>query len=233
MDKIDKEKFDPALEPCIDKIHRIARASAATVPVVGGALAEGFNAIFSPPYEIRTNAWLHQLSDTLNLLIKNHNQTASQLKENGVLLSAIIRSSDIAVRTSSPDVTKALSNGLISVALNQKLEEAIIAIYLNSISRLTSLHLKLLAYLSHLPELDLKIQINEEQQLQFFRDVSAHSHDFSIRHIVHRLMQDLINENIIGVPDGASQSMRGPNFINMRLTSLGEEFVGYISETEI
>lgn len=230
MDKIDTEEFDPIVEPFADKIHRVARASAASVPVVGGALTEVVSAIVAPPYEGRTNAWLHQLSETLNFLIENHNQNENKLRENEALLSAIIRSSDVAVRTSSPEVTKALSNGLISVALNQNLEEAIIAIYLNSISRLTSLHLKLLAYLSQLPELDRNIQLSEERQLQFFREVSAHDHDFSVRHIIHRLMQDLINEKIVGLPDKASRSMSGPNFINMRLTKLGEDLVEYISE---
>ncbi|MEH6501836.1 MAG: hypothetical protein V7751_20855 [Pseudoalteromonas distincta] len=158
MDKIRIEEFDPIIEPAADKVHRIARASVVAVPVIGGALVELVNAIVAPPYEVRTNAWLNQLSETLNCLIEGHNQTEIQLRDNEVLLSAIIRSSDIAVRTSSPKVTKALSNGLIYVALNQNLEEAIIAIYLNSISRLTSLHLKLLEYLSRLPELERNIQ---------------------------------------------------------------------------
>lgn len=232
MDKIDIEKYDPAVEPVSDKVHRLVRASAASVPVVGGAIAEAVNAIVAPPYEARTNAWLHQLSNTLNTLIENYNQSESQLSENEALLSAIVRSSDIAVRTSSPEIKEALSNGLISVALNQNLEEAIVAIYLNSISRLTSLHLKLLTYLSYLPELDRNIELSEERQLQFFQEVVAHDQDFSSRHILHRLMQDLINEKIVGLPDKASQSMSGPNFINMRLTELGEELVEFIRENK-
>lgn len=232
IDKIDAREFNPNIEPVEDKIHRTIRATAASIPIVGGALAEVVNAIVAPPFEVRTNAWLNQLSDTLNVLIEKHNHTKAQLSRNETLISAILRSSDIAVRTSSLEITKALSNGLINIVINQNQEEAVIAIYLNSISRLTSLHLKLLSYLSQLPELDLNMQLTEELQLKFFNDLSAYDNSFSVRHIVQRLMQDLMNEKIIGLPDKASQSFRGPNFINMRLTKLGEELLEYISENK-
>lgn len=233
MDKIDTSEFDPDTELVEDKVHRLARAAASAVPVFGGALNEVLNTIVVPPYERRTNAWLHQLSITLNTLMESYNQTESKLKENNSLLTAIVRSSDIAVRTSSQEVIQALSNGLVFIALNQNTEEAIIALYLNSLSRLTSLHLKLLSYLSSLPELDYNIQLSKERQLEFFDDLSAYDQDFSSNHILHRLMQDLINEKIVDLPDKASHSMRGPNFINMRLTKLGEEIVEFISEKKI
>ncbi|SHI38236.1 hypothetical protein [Cycloclasticus pugetii] len=113
MDKIDIEKYDPAVEPVSDKVHRLARASAASVPVVGGAIAEAVNAIVAPPYEARTNAWLHQLSNTLNALIENYNQSESQLSENEALLSAIVRSSDIAVRTEVVPLIRTTCLGVI------------------------------------------------------------------------------------------------------------------------
>jgi len=232
MDKINIEKYDPVIEPTQDKFHRVARAVAGSVPVVGSSLAEIVSAIITPPYEVRTNAWLHILSKTMNTLIDFHNQNESSLRENNNLLSAIIRSSDIAVRTSSPEITQALSNALISVALNQNLEEAIIAIYLNSTSRLTSLHLKLLTYLSGLPEPE-QTQLTEEHQLLFFKNLSAYDKDFTDREITHRLTQDLINERILGLPDKANQSMSGPNFINMRLTQLGRDFVDFIAVREV
>lgn len=233
MDKIDIEKYDPVIEPIEDKLHRLTRAAAGSVPVVGSSLAEIVSAIITPPYEARTNAWLHILSKTMNTLIDSHNQTESSLRENNNLLSAIIRSSDIAVRTSSPEITQALSNALVSVALNQNLEEAIIAIYLNSASRLTSPHLKLLTYLSGLPEPEQTTQLTEKHQLLFFKSLSDYDKDFTDREITHRLTQDLINERILGLPDKASQSMSGPNFINMRLTQLGRDFVDFIAVREV
>ncbi|WP_413664769.1 hypothetical protein ACG1BZ_05705 [Microbulbifer sp. CNSA002] len=233
MNKIEKEEFDPVVEPTSDKAYRITRSVLSAVPTVGGALAESLSAIIAPPYQTRTNNWLHKLSDSINDLIDNHSKTESELRENKAFLSAILRSSDIAVRTSSEDVINALSNGLISVALDQTIEEAIVCIYLNSIARLTSLHLKLLEYLASLPEVDKSTQLTQERQLKFFKNLAGYDHDFKSRELVYRLMNDLMNERVVALPKGASASSGGPNFINMRLTKLGEELIRYINGSKV
>ncbi|AQQ68273.1 hypothetical protein Mag101_11935 [Microbulbifer agarilyticus] len=233
VNKIEKEEFDPVVEPTTDKVHRIARSILSAVPAVGGALTESLNTIIAPPYETRVNNWLYNLSDTINDLIDNHSKTESELRENKALLSAILRSSDIAVRTSSEDVINALSNGLISVALDQTLEESLVCIYLNSIARLTSLHLKLLEYLASLSEVDKSIQLTQERQLEFFKNLAGYDNDLKSRELVYRLMNDLMNERVVALPEGASASSGGPNFINMRLTMFGEELIRYISGRKV
>lgn len=236
MNKVDPEEFDPPIEPVSDKLHRLARAGAASVPVAGGVVTELLNAIVAPPFERRMIAWQHELTSVVNRLIEHHNLTAKQLASNDVLVSAIIKSSDIALRTSSEDVVSALLNGLIFIAKKQNCKEAIVALYLNTIARLTSLHFKLLRYLMELPENKQddpseRRTPNKEQQ-EFLTNVEAYDPDFSNPHVTERLMQDLISEKLIEVPDGVSQALGRPNHLKMRITQFGADFIDFISKHE-
>lgn len=68
MSEIDKELIDPTVEPASEKAHRLARASLAAVPAIGGTLVEAFNALIEPPMARRKTEWMVQVTDVLNEL---------------------------------------------------------------------------------------------------------------------------------------------------------------------
>ncbi|MGK0235531.1 MAG: hypothetical protein ACI9EK_002070, partial [Psychroserpens sp.] len=107
---------------------------------------------------------------------------------------------------------------------------AIVAMYLSSISKFTSLHLKLIGYFSQLPVFDNSIPLSDERQEFFFQDLLNFDQVFSKRHIVDRLMQDFVTDQIVDLPHKAGRSMGGPNFVNMRLTMFGEDLQNFISK---
>ncbi|EHV5548582.1 hypothetical protein K0W37_004574 [Vibrio parahaemolyticus] len=229
MEKIDSNTFDPVVEPVGDKVHRLARTGIAATPMLGGSLVELLNSIIAPPHEARTNKWLHKLTDVVNLLVEAHNISQESLSSNDKFFSAIIRTSDIALRTSEDTVLNALASGLIFTANSQDKDEAIITLYLLSLSRLTSLHLTLTKYIADLPPVDRSVDLTEEKQKQFYTDLNKHDSKYDTNHLVNRLMQDLINEKIIEIEPGAAMNMGGPNYIHMRLSPFGKELVEFIS----
>lgn len=230
MDNINIEKYSPDIEPIEDKVHRLAKAVTSSVPVIGGALTEVLVSVVSPPQEKRTQLWLSELTNVVNFLVNTHNADLTTLSEDNRFLTAIIRSSDIVIRTSEVEVVEAIKNGLITVALKQDLDEAIVAMYLSSIAKLTSLHLRLIGYFSQLPIFDNSIPLSDQRQEFFFHDLMSFDAVFSKRHIVDRLMQDLVTEKIVDLPHKAGRSMGGPNFVNMRLTQFGEELQSFIGD---
>ncbi|KAB7696304.1 hypothetical protein [Plesiomonas shigelloides] len=229
MQKIDSSTFDPDLEPVVDKVHRIARAGIAAIPMLGGTSVELLNSIIAPPHEVRTTKWLHKLTEAVNLLIETYNINQESLSNNDKFFSAIIRSSDIALRTSEDTMLNALASGLVFSATTQDKDEAIITLYLLSLSRLTSLHLTLTKYIADLPPVDRTVDLTEEKQMQFYTELNKYDSKYDTSHLINRLMQDLVNEKIVEIEPGAMMSMRGPNYIHMRLSPFGKELVDFIS----
>ncbi|MFO4678353.1 hypothetical protein V5H35_16750 [Vibrio cholerae] len=229
MEKIDSNTFDPDLEPVGDKVHRVARAGIAAIPMLGGTSVELLNSIIAPPHEVRTNKWLHKLTEVVNLLIETYNINQESLSNNDKFFSAVIRSSDIALRTSEDTMLDALASGLVVSATTQDKDEAIITLYLLSLSRLTSLHLTLTRYIADLPPVDRSVDLTEEKQKQFYTELNKYDSKYDTYHLINRLMQDLVNEKIVEIEPGAMMSMGGPNYIHMRLSPFGKELVGFIN----
>ncbi len=66
-EKRNQKNYEP--EPTSgDTAHAIARAGIASIPVVGGAATELFNAIITPPLERRRQEWMIQIGETLREL---------------------------------------------------------------------------------------------------------------------------------------------------------------------
>ena len=81
MSKIDKELVDPQVEPASEKAHRSTRAALSSIPVLGGALAETFNALIEPPMTRRKTEWMGQVTEAINELYDKGIVTEKDLQE--------------------------------------------------------------------------------------------------------------------------------------------------------
>lgn len=235
MEEIDINKYEPIVEPVEDKAYRVLMAIAGSVPVASGAVTEIVNSFISSPLEVRRGEWLSALTNAVNYILSQLNKTENEVAQNKLLISAILRSSDIAIRTSDDEIHKVLIEGIISSAKNQSLDESRIAIYYSTIAKLTSLHLKLINYFSNLPvndvDFDESYKITEKQEL-FFLKVAAYNIIFEDRDLVYRLMSDLNGDRIVALSDNSQRSLKGPNFIFMNLTGFGKELIDFIGLRE-
>lgn len=68
MSSDDSEKHDPPEPTTDDKAHSLAKAGLASVPVVGGAAAEFFDTVVTPPLEKRRQEWMQQIAESLREL---------------------------------------------------------------------------------------------------------------------------------------------------------------------
>lgn len=96
---MDKEDIVPSVEPATDKIHRIVKVGLSSVPHIGGAAAELFATLISPPLEKRRTRWMNQAHDAIIELQEKNNVNVVDLFENEEFISLFSELSISAIRT--------------------------------------------------------------------------------------------------------------------------------------
>ena len=115
--KIDKSLIDNNVECTKDKVHRIISALISCTPSVGGALDKAFNATFESPMQVRHQKWMLLVTDAINEIFKETNNTEKDLLLNDAFIDAYMQSSLIAMKHRQDERLDFLKNALINTAL--------------------------------------------------------------------------------------------------------------------
>ena len=62
------EKYQPPKSGVGDAAHAVVKAGLSSIPIVGGAATELFNAFITPPIERRRRAWMEEVGNALQKL---------------------------------------------------------------------------------------------------------------------------------------------------------------------
>jgi len=107
-----EEKKDPAAVAAMpddksagDAAIAIAKAGLQSVPLVGGAAAELFNSIVTPPLERRRLEWMRQLGERLSRLEAEGRLKIEDLRESEPFADVVLEASHVAMRTSQRGYT--------------------------------------------------------------------------------------------------------------------------------
>lgn len=235
MSRIDKDLIDPAVEPDSEKAHRVARATAASVPVLGGALAEAFSALIEPPMARRRTAWMGQVTEAINELYEKGIVTEADLQENEKFFTTLVHASNTAIRNHEQEKLNALRNAVLNSALPGGPSDTMQQLFLNLIDSCTSWHIAL-----------LKLFQGPEQWAE------AHGHKFpswsmgGISSVIEHAYPQLQNQkplyklvwgelyrNGLFNTDSLGATMTADGMLAKRTTPIGDAFVNFISDPKL
>ena len=232
MDEIDKELIDPAVEPDSEKAHRIARASLAAVPALGGTLVEAFNALIEPPMARRKTAWMVQVTEALNELIQKGVLTEHDLQNNEKFFTTLVHASNVAIKNHEQEKLTALRNSVINSALPDAPEDTLQQLFLNLIDTCTSWHLLLLRLFQGPEQWAVK---NNHQFPSWSMGglaaviESAYPQLQQHKDLYRLVWQELYRNGLVST-DGLGTTMTVGGMMAKRTTPIGDQFVTFISQ---
>lgn len=126
-----------------DIAHAIVKATLASVPGAGGALAELMQLFIGPAIDKRREAWMRRVAAKLTTLMAT-GLRADTLREDDRFISAVLQTTLIAQRTHSEEKLDSLNNALWNIVTTQTPDEAIESIFLGYVDSFTEWHIRIL-----------------------------------------------------------------------------------------
>ncbi|WP_372776996.1 hypothetical protein [Litorivivens sp.] len=235
MSKIDRDLVDPPVEPEFEKAHRVTKAAVSAVPVLGGALAEAFNALIEPPMARRRTEWMVQVTEAINELYDKGIVTEPDLQENEKFFTTLVHASNSAIRNHEDEKLNALRNAVINSALPGAPSDTMQQLFLNLIDSCTSWHIALLKLFQG-PN-----QWAVEHNHQFpnwstggISSVIEHAYpQLQNQKPLYQLVWNELYRNGLFSTDGLGTTMSGDGMLAKRTTPIGDAFVEFISEPNL
>ena len=130
-----------------DAVYTAAKAGLAAIPLVGGTAAELVQFLVGSPLESRQTVWMDHIADLLRRLQAERGVTVESLRDNPTFIDAVLKASNLAVRTSSELKRKALQAALAHMALSPAEDSIGREMFLRFIDEFTETHIRILAAL--------------------------------------------------------------------------------------
>jgi hypothetical protein len=232
MSKIEQELIDPVTEPGTEKAHRAARAAISSVPVLGGAILEAFNAIIVPPMERRKAAWMQQVTEAINELYEKGIVTEEDLGTNEKFFTTLVHASNVALKNHQKEKLDALKNATLNSALPTSPDDSVQQLFLNIVDTCTVWHIKLLELFSA-PEEWAKEHGHRFPNWSMSSSItavieSAYSELAGQRAFYELIWKDLYRQGLIST-DGVAGMMTTSGALAKRTTDFGDNFLAFIS----
>lgn len=163
IDNIDKPEAE-----ILDVAHTGCKAGLALIPVVGGAVAEVFAAVITPPIEKRRDEWMKSIVDKLRELEnKIEDFNIDELPQNELFISALIQASKVVISTHQKEKINSLRNIILNTACSNntvdsnKVDDDKQLTFIRFIDDFTEQHIKILKFLNN-PENVTKFKLITE-----------------------------------------------------------------------
>lgn len=135
-----------------DVAHFLARAAIGSIPVVGAAGLELFNAVIGPPLSRRRDEWLNALAEQFARIEKTVDGfKVENLKDDEVFITAVLHAMAAALRTHQKEKLDALRNAILNVALHTSPDEDMQFMFLGFIDKFTPWHIRVLMHFHENP----------------------------------------------------------------------------------
>lgn len=172
----------------IKKTKEILTGLAPVGTMVGGAIAGSpelvatgalafFGSILSPILRRRSNQYLNSLHESIIELQKEFKEFKPEnLSKNERFATAVVKTTQIALRTNQDEKREILKNAVINSVLKDTIEEDLQYVFINSIDVLTSTHIKALQEFVNLKQTvdeDRAIMDIVDKYKEFISDLSS------------------------------------------------------------
>lgn len=112
----DVPSYLPPKSESKDIAYTLVKAAVASIPVVGGAAAEIFQVVITPPLDRRRNAWMERIGNSLLILEQRKVIDLEELQNNKIFASVLVQASQAAIRNHNEEKLKALQNAILNSA---------------------------------------------------------------------------------------------------------------------
>jgi hypothetical protein len=226
-------KYDPPKETVGDHAHTLTRAGLGSIPLVGAAAQELFQKLITPPLEKRRQKWIECIAEGLRHLESQQLLSIEQLSENDAFIDAVMFASQAAIKTSQEEKREALKNAVLNSALPDPPDDSRQQIFIGLVESLTVWHLKILRFFSD-PAKAFAEQAKTPPQYSIGGSLSqlltaAYPELANERELYDLIGKDLYGNGLMGT-DGFHGMMTGSGVYNKRTTSLGDQFLAFISQ---
>ncbi len=204
-----------------DAAHTVARAALSAVPVIGGPLVELFQHLVQPPVERRRARWMEEVGERLQAL-SDEGIKLQDLQNNEEFISAVLHTTQIALRTHQEEKLAALKGALESIARGQAPEDAKQYMFFFLVDTMSPLQLRILALFRAPPPLTGisigGLSLVLEQGIPELRGK---------RELYDQLWKELFARGLVNT-ESLSGTMSANGLTSRRTTGLGEEFLRFI-----
>ncbi|MFZ3402030.1 hypothetical protein LCG94_01700 [Aeromonas salmonicida] len=210
-----------------DAAHAIVKAGLSVIPMIGGPAVELFQYVMQPPLERRRGEWMQEVGERLQELEGTQGINLEKLGQNDEFISAVLHATTIAMRTHKEEKREALRNAVMNVAVGQSPDEALEHMFFEWIDSFSVLHLQVLRAADNpTPPQDMfmggliDVLENSLPNIRQSRDV------------FEQIWKDLYSRSLVDI-ERLSGTMSGSGLAQRRTTTIGRQFLTFISEPAI
>ena len=127
-----------------DRLHTLAKAGIASIPLIGAAASELFTVILAPPLEKRRVEWMNDVAEHLKDLEERGEVKLEDLQDNETFITTVMQASQAAIRNHQSEKREALRNAVLNAALPHAPEESLQQLFINQVDTFTVWHIRLL-----------------------------------------------------------------------------------------
>ena len=127
-----------------DRLHTLAKAGIASIPVAGAAASELFTVILAPPLEKRRVEWMNDVAEHLKELEERGELKLEDLQDNETFITTVMQASQAAIRDHQSEKREALRNAVLNAALPHAPEESLQQHFINQVDTFTVWHIRFL-----------------------------------------------------------------------------------------
>lgn len=225
--------YAPPTATAGDHVHTVTRAGLGSIPVVGDAAIELFQAIIAPPLERRRNEWMQAVAVGLEALEAKLKCIVDDLKANDAFIDTVMQASQAALRTSQQEKLDALRNAVLNSALPSAPDDTRRQLFINWVDTLTVWHLRMLKLFAD----PVAWYANAGRQgpqfviagslAQLLTD--AYPELKNERELYDKLGKDLYQDGLCGT-NGLHTGMSGTGPYEKRATELGNQLLAFIAD---
>lgn len=218
-----------------DVAHTIAKAGLSSIPLVGGAAAELFSFIFSPPYEKRRDKWIQSLADSLEQLTDRVDGIEYDvLQNNESFVTTALHASQAAIRNHQEEKLTALRNAVLNAALPSAPDDDLQLMFVSYVDYFTTWHLKILSFLNN-PKQWFETR-NIKPKSYYSASISAILTEAfpelsSERDFYDQVVTDLNYRGLISI-DSLHGMMTERGLYESRTTEMGKGFLRFIEKPD-
>ena len=205
-----------------DVAHALAKAGLSAVPVFGGPAVELFQLFVQSPLQRRQVEWMNTVGKLLRHL-ERRGLDLTSLQNNEQFITAVMRATQIALRTHSELKLGALRNALRAAATSRETGDTGEHFYLHLVDELSEMHIRILGFLDAptLPSVGTLFTVPEMLE-------AAIPDLIQMRTLYYQLILDLHTRGLVRTRLHPEDRLSRDEISRPRTTRLGHDFLRFI-----
>lgn len=227
-----KNKYHPPKASKADTAFKVVRAGLGAIPYAGGAAAELYSSVITPPLAKRRDQWMESVGKGLEELEeKVADFSVEALSENPAFITAVMHASQAAIRNHQEEKLDALRNAVLNVAIGRAPDEDIHLMFLNFVDTLTPWHLRILRFFQNPKEYGEAKSITYPNYMtggpsNVLEDTFSELRER--RTFYDQIVKDLFSRGLLNT-DSLHVTMSSQGMFAKRTTEMGDAFIAFIT----